>query len=351
MKRWVYIVGLLAGLGAALLGGCDDDPDYEAAFRVPGTTQPANFPAMRYTPAMNPPTQATFELGRKLFYDARLSRDGSISCASCHRQAAAFSDGGQALSRGVAGQLGTRNSPALQNLRWKPSFMWDGGAVHIENQPLAPFLNPLEMGTTLPDLLAKLNADADYKQQFAAVYGPGPIESYHLLRALAQFTAALSSSDSRYDKYVRQEPGGTLDAAERRGLALVQSRCASCHATDLFTDETFRNNGLDRSFPRDSGRAHISAVQADVGLFKVPSLRNVALTAPYMHDGRFATLEEVLNHYSQGVQPSPTLDPLLQPATGPLGIPLTAQEQQDIIAFLRTLTDQRFISDPLLAGR
>ncbi|GAA4357867.1 cytochrome c peroxidase [Hymenobacter saemangeumensis] len=348
MKHRALFMGLLAG-ATLLLPGCDDDPDYVPGFKVPGVSQPANFPAMVYRPDMNPPDRATFELGRSLFYDARLSRDGSVSCGSCHQQAAAFANAGHARSHGVGGQFGSRNSPALQNLRWKPSFMWDGGAVHIENQPLAPFLNPVEMGETLPGVLAKLNADAAYRQRFATIYGPGPIQSYHLLRALAQFTAALTSANSRYDQYVRREPGGALDAAELRGLALVKAKCASCHATDLFTDETFRNNGLDRRFDRDSGRAHISGLAADVGRFKVPSLRNVALTAPYMHDGRFPSLARVLEHYAQGVQPSPTLDPLLQPSTGPLGIPLTAQQQQDIIAFLGTLTDQHFISNALLA--
>jgi cytochrome c peroxidase len=340
-------MGILAG--AALLAGCDDDPDFVAQEKVPGTTQPANFPAMRYAPSANPPTQATFALGRTLFYDVRLSADSTVSCGSCHQQAAAFAHAGHTLSHGVGQQLGSRNSPALQNLRWKPSFMWDGAAVHIENQPLAPINNPVEMGETLNGLLAKLNADARYRARFAAIYGPGPITSYQFLRALAQFTAALTSSNSRYDHYARREAGGTLDAAEQRGLTLVQQKCARCHASDLFTDESFRNNGLDRSFARDSGRAHISGQAADRGLFKVPSLRNVALTAPYMHDGRFRTLEQVLAHYDHGVQPSPTLDAALNPAGGPLGIPLNAQQQQDIIAFLGTLSDQSFTTDPRLA--
>jgi cytochrome c peroxidase len=210
-------------------------------------------------------------------------------------------------------------------------------------------MNPLEMDETLPSLLVKLNAEASYQKRFTAIYKKSPIDSYQLLRALAQFTAALTSSNSRYDHYVRHEAGGTLDVAELRGLALVQAKCASCHTTDLFTDEAFHNNGLNSSFPLDSGRAHITGLPADVGLFKVPSLRNVALTPPYMHDGRFASLTQVLAHYDHGVLASPTLDVALRPVGGRLGIALTAQDQQDIVAFLQTLTDQEFINNKQLA--
>ena len=339
----------LSVLAGMLLAGCGPVADEAVPAAVPGVVLPANFPAVVYGPDKNPPDRATFELGRALFYDPKLSRDGTVSCGSCHQQFAAFAQADHALSHGVNNLLGTRNSPALQNLRWKRSFMWDGGASNLETQPLAPFLNPVEMDETLPSLLAKLNGSAKYKQQFAAIYGPGPIDSYQLLRALAQFTAALTSSNSRYDKYVRHEAGGTLDAAELRGLTVFQQQCASCHATDLFTDETFRNNGLDRTFAQDSGRAHITAASRDAGKFKVPSLRNVALTAPYMHDGRFRTLAQVLAHYAGGVQPSPTLDPALRQPNGQLGLTLTTQQQQDIIAFLGTLTDRTFTTDPRLA--
>jgi cytochrome c peroxidase len=338
-------------LGALLLSGCQDHADEAVApvEEVPGATQPANFPAMVYGLSQNPPDKATFELGRMLFYDARLSRDSTVSCGSCHQQFAAFANADHVLSHGVGNRLGTRNSPALQNLRWRQGLMWDGSASNLENQPLAPFTNPVEMGETLSGLLGKLNGDAGYRRRFAAIYGAGTIDSYRVLRALSQFTAALTSSNSRYDKAVRHEGGITLSASELRGQALMASKCASCHATDLFTDESYRNNGLDATFSRDSGRAHISGQPADVGRFKVPSLRNVALTAPYMHDGRFRTLAQVLAHYDHGVTASPTLDPALRPPGGRLGIALTAQEQDDLVAFLQTLTDQAFITDTRLA--
>jgi len=309
---------------------------------------PANFPVLVYDVAKNQPDDATFELGRQLFYDPRLSSDGTVSCGSCHQQSRAFTDG-QALALGVAGRRSARNTPALQNLGWHRSFMADGGVRGLELQALAPLTSPQEMNEPLADALAKLNADPDYRRRFAAIYGPGAIDTPQFLKALAQFTSALVSADSRYDKYVRHEPGGTLTAPERRGLALFQQKCSGCHATDLFTDESFRNNGLDHTFPLDSGRAHISQRPADAGRFRVPSLRNVALTAPYMHDGRFATLPEVLAHYAHGVRPSRTLDPLLRQPDGRLGLPLTAQERQELLAFLNTLTDNSLLTNPRFA--
>ena len=349
--RRALIASLACGLAGLLLAGCGRNDEAVPAAPVPGTTLPANFPAPMYAPAANPPTAAAFTLGRRLFYDARLSRDGSVSCGSCHQQFVAFANAGHRLSLGVDNRPGTRNAPALQNLRWKSEFFWDGGPKNLETLPLAPLTNPLEMDETLAHVLAKLNADPDYPRRFAAVYGPGPIDSYQFLRALAQFTAALTSAGSRYDQAVRGEAGTALTAGEVRGRVLVAQKCASCHATDLFTDETYRNNGLSTTFGADSGRAHITRRTTDVGRFKVPSLRNVALTAPYMHDGRFATLAQVLAHYDHDVVASPTLDAALRPTGAPLGIPLTSNEQADIIAFLHTLTDDSFVRDARLAAQ
>jgi cytochrome c peroxidase len=309
---------------------------------------PANFPALVYEVAKNPPTDATFELGRALFYDPRLSSDGTVSCGSCHQQKLAFTDG-RALAVGVGGRCSARSSPALQNLGWHRSFMADGGVRGLTLQALAPLTSAQEMNMPLADALAKLNADPEYRRRFEAIYGPGRIDTPQFLKALAQFTSALTSADSRYDKYVRHEVGGTLTAVELRGRALFQQQCSSCHATDLFTDESFRNNGLDRAFPVDSGRAHITLLPTDAGRFRVPSLRNVARTAPYMHDGRFATLEGVLGHYAHGVRPSRTLDPALRQPDGRLGLPLTGPQQRELIAFLQTLTDEELLTNPRFA--
>ena len=348
LRRWhAALTALLAGL---LLAGCHPDADVQPpAAAIPGSVLPANFPAPVYGLTENPPDRAAFELGRMLFYDPLLSRDGTISCGSCHQQAVAFADAGRTLSVGVQGRLGTRNAPALQNLRWRRTLLWDGGVAHIEVLPLAPLTNALEMDETLAGVLDKLNAHPDYPRRFAQVYGAGRIGSQQFLRALAQFMAGFTSADSRYDHYVRHEPDGALTAAELRGLSVFRANCASCHATDLFSDETYRNNGLDRTFPQDSGRAHITGRVGERGLFKVPSLRNVALTAPYMHDGRFRTLPEVLAHYDHGVVGSATLDPLLRRPDGSLGIRLDAQQQADLLAFLQTLTDSSFLHNPQLA--
>ena len=361
--HWRPVAGL--ALGGAVVASCATQPETGVSTGQPANfsgsahrvttlpphylTQPANFPAMVYELAKNPPDAATFELGRQLFYEARLSSDGTVSCGSCHQLAAAFAHAGQRLSPGVAGRLASRNAPALQNLRWRRSFMADGGVLGLELQTLAPLTSPAEMNMPLTKALARLNADSAYRRRFAAIYGPGPIGTPQFLRALAQFTAALTSANSRYDKYVRHEAGGALTAPEQRGRALFAAACGGCHATDLFSDDSFRNNGLDRTFARDSGRAHITSRAADRGRFRVPSLRNVARTAPYMHDGRFATLPQVLAHYAHGVQPSPTLDPLLRQPGGRLGIALSARQQADIVAFLQTLTDESFLTDRRLA--
>jgi cytochrome c peroxidase len=350
MKR-AQTVLLAAGLAALLVVSCQPTAEVLPIMEVPGSVLPANFPAPGYDLAQNPPTKEGFELGRTLFYDPLLSRDGTISCGSCHQQFAAFSHDGHVVSHGIDGLLGSRNSPGLQNLRWQRNFLWDGGANHLETMPTAPITNPLEMGETLENVVRKLNADPTYQQRFAQVFGSQPIDSYQLLKALAQFTAALTSANSRYDHYVRHESGGTLSAAELRGLTLATQKCTPCHSTELFTDNSFRNNGLDSTFPADSGRAHITAQAADRGKFKVPSWRNVARTAPYMHDGRFATLSQVLDHYDHGVRPSATLDPQLRPSTGQLGIALSMEEKDDLLAFLSTLTDEQFLTDKRLSER
>jgi cytochrome c peroxidase len=216
--------------------------------------------------------------------------------------------------------------------------------------PLAPITDLLEMDETIANVLRKLNADTSYRRRFARVFGgKGPIDSYQFLRVLAQFTAAFTSANSRYDQYARHEAGGALSAKELRGLAVLRRKCGGCHAGELFTDESFRNNGLDRRFPRDSGRAHITDRRADAGRFKVPSLRNVALTGPYMHDGRFSTLEQVLDHYNHGMVESATLDEQFRRPGRRPGISLTTQEREELRAFLSTLTDEEFVRNPQLA--
>ncbi len=298
---------------------------------------PQGWPQPVYDYSTNPLTTEGFVLGRKLFYDTRLSRNNTISCGSCHQQFAAFSHLDHAVSHGIDGLLGTRNAPGLYNLNWHPSFMWDGGVNHLEVQPLAPIDNPVEMDEDINNVVVKLQNDADYRRLFREAFGTETITTPLILKAMAQFQGMLVSANSKYDRYMKGET--SLSSSELNGLNLFQQKCNSCHTAPLFTNFQYMNNGLDSVFA-DAGRARITLLAADSGTFKVPSLRNVGLTRQYMHDGRFNTLEEVLDHYSSGVVNSSTI------SAGVVGgIPMTAQEKQDIIAFLKTLSDYSFIND------
>ncbi len=304
---------------------------------APKWETPKNWPEPQYSFKDNPVTNAGFALGRKLFYDAQLSRDGSVSCGSCHQQFAAFAQLDHRVSHGIGGVNGKRNAPGLFNLAWQPQLMWDGAATHLEMQPILPISNPLEMGETLADIVDKLKADASYAPYFRQAFGTQEVDSQRVLRALAQFTGSLVSSHSRYDRYVAGEEKLTKD--EAAGLGVFREHCASCHREPLFTDFSYRSNGLDAGIT-DEGRSGVTARPEDRGLFRVPSLRNVALTSPYMHDGRFDTLEQVLDHYDHGVAASAALDPLLAK-----GIPLNADQRRELLSFLNTLTDQQFVRD------
>jgi cytochrome c peroxidase len=332
---------LVLGLAAATSCGEKESPEAALAF-----TQPPHFPKPTYDFTTNPISRPTFELGKALFYDEMLSRDNSISCASCHQQGAAFVHADHDVSHGIDDLLGTRNAPPVINMAWNPLFFWDGGVHNLDLVSIAPIENPVEMDETLENVLAKLNKSNKYQQMFNAAYGTPEINSARMLKAMSQFMLMLVSANSRYDKYVLGDKS-VLNSQEINGLNLVKSKCTPCHSSELFSDFSFRNNGLAlRGNPPDEGRKHITLLSSDLYKFKVPSLRNVAITAPYMHDGRFQTLENVLNHYTTGVQNTANLDNLLVRSDGTRGISLSAQEQQDIIAFLQTLTDESFIRDP-----
>jgi cytochrome c peroxidase len=315
-------------------------PDEQYIFEVP-----SNFPSPTYTFDNNPVTKRGFELGRALFYDPVLSRDSSVSCASCHVQAVAFADPQHALSRGVEEREGTRNAPQIANLAFQKELFWDGGITHLDFAPINAITNPLEMDETLANVVQKLNDHPQYPAQFEAAFGSDSVHSANMLHALSQFMVMMVSANSRYDQYVRNE-GESLTEEELDGMQIFEEKCSTCHAGTLFNDGSYRNNGLDNDFSKDTGRGIITEVDTDQGKFKVPSLRNVALTKPYMHDGRFKTLEEVLDHYAGGVVASSTLDPLLK-NKNQLGIALTENEKQKIILFLETLTDREFTVNPL----
>lgn len=306
---------------------------------------PSNFPKLAYDTSSNPPTQKGVELGKKLFYDGRLSSDGLISCAFCHIQEHAFTHHGHTVSHGVNDKAGTRNATPIQNLAFQQSFMWDGAADHLELQPIIPLTSTIEMDASLGDVVAMMKADASYAKLFRKAFKNGAVDTENMLKALSQFMAVMVSSNSRFDKFRRNEPGGVLDAEELQGYQLFNSKCATCHATDLMTDGSFRNNGLPPN-PKinDMGRYGITRLDADRYRFKVPSLRNVEKTAPYMHDGRFGTLEAVMDHYTSGMADSPSLDPQLKSGNKP-GILLSSIEKAQIVSFLKTLTDRQFLTD------
>lgn len=307
-------------------------------------TVPPQFPQPAYRFSDNPVTPAGFALGRTLFYDGRLSRDGSISCADCHQQPAAFSHFDHNVSHGIEDRLGTRNSPALFNLAWHREFFWDGGVHDLDLQPPNAIEHPNEMGEKLGNVLEKLRQDPKMLAQFKAAFGTEEVTTARFLKALSQFMVMLISADAKYDRYI-QGKGVSLSAEELKGLEVFKAKCQTCHPAPLFTDLQFRNTGLLLRAKPDEARALITLNPDDRYKFKVPSLRNVAVTQPYMHDGRFKTLAQVLDHYAEGVQDLPNLDPILQQANGKRGIALSEGEKQVLIAFLKTLTDETFLKD------
>ena len=302
---------------------CKKKNDDDLAFQL---IYPSYFPTPVYNFKNNELTKEKFELGRKLFYDGILSSDNSVSCGTCHSQVHGFADHNVNFSSGVNNLKGTRNSPAITNMIWSPSFMWDGGVNHIEVFSVAPITNPVEMNETMSNVISKLNNNNEYKNLFKIAYGIDNITDQAMLRAL-----------TIYDKVRQGKVSFSTDEAE--GYELFKQKCASCHSEPLFTNYQYKNNGLD-SIYTDLGRGRITFNANDNGKFKVPSLRNVELTYPYMHDGRFWTLEQVLELYNSGIKHSATLAPELAN-----GLPMTADEKKKIIAFLKTLTDYTIISD------
>ncbi|WP_321540499.1 cytochrome-c peroxidase [Flavobacterium piscinae] len=284
-----------------------------------------------------------------MFYDGRLASDGVVSCGFCHIQEDAFTHHGHTFSHGVGDGVGTRNAPPIQNMAFQTQFFWDGASDHIELLSMSPISNEVEMNGNIVNIMNMMKNDPQYKKLYKQAFINGEINPENMLKALAQFMTMLTSTNSRFDKYRRNETGGTLTQQELEGYAIFNQKCASCHATDIFTDNTFRNNGLPIN-PQinDFGRYRVTENPSHKYQFKVPSLRNIELTAPYMHDGRFYTLEAVLNHYAQGVTSTENLDPILN-NNGSLGIPLNSDEKAKIIAFLKTLTDHEFISNPKFA--
>jgi len=348
MKKWLVIIGCISLLVAC---SSDDSPTYvptPAALNIPAFfDQSIPDPII---PTDNPLTEEGIALGRQLFFDPILSRDNSIACADCHRPENAFSDPRQ-FSVGITGDKGFRNSMPLQNLAWNFNlkFNWDGSASSLKDQMFGPVVNPVEMDNTWPNVERTLQDHPAYPLLFEQAFGNRNIDSTMVTKALSQFVRTLISGNSKFDRHL----AGTaqLSESEERGLALYQDEaggdCFHCHglpATPLWTDNSFHNNGLDAVIT-DRGLGEFSGDPREFGLFRSPSLRNLAFTAPYMHDGRFATLEEVIDFYSEGLQFSETIDPLMK-NVGQGGVQLTPEEKTDLIAFLLTLSEPEFTTNP-----
>lgn len=318
--------------------------NYDTASVKLDFTLPPNFPVPNAPFGQQQITPAGFQLGRLLFYDRVLSLNNSISCASCHQAAAAFSDENKSLSQGMKQCTGTRNAPALFNLAWQKEYMWDGRIKELQLLSHNAITNPCEIANSMAGAVDKLRLNSNYKIFFKAAFGSTAIDSTKMLNALAQFMTMLVSANSRYDKYTRHENGGIFTDTEKQGYTLFKKNCSVCHQEPLFTDMSYRNNGLDL-ISRDPGKSSSTHLVSDIGKFRVPSLRNIEVTAPYMHDGRLGTLEEVLDHYTEGIKQHSNLDGELQ-QNGKIGITLSASERSKIIAFLKTLTDNDFLTDP-----
>ena len=305
---------------------------------------PSNFPGM-VIPDDNPTTVEGVKLGRMLFYEPRLSGDNSQSCASCHAQAFSFTDNGKAFSTGIDNVEGTISAMAVVNAGWINALFWDGRAEGLEAQAGMPVENPIEMHETWPNVVAKLGTDQAYRKAFEDAFGTNEITKERATKAIAQFERTMVSGNSNFDKYQRQEPN-TMGESALRGMQMFfteRGDCFHCHTVDLMTDNDFHNNGLDQVlYDGNMGRGAVTGNPFDHGKFRTPTLRNIALTAPYMHDGRFESLWEVVEHYNSGIRYTETLDPLL--TRGFLGF--SAQEKADMVAFLESLTDSSFISNP-----
>ena len=337
LYRIIFLIFLIIVAASILLESCRK---HDAPRTTPLLFQgPAHFGPPRYDFDGNPLTEEGFALGKKLFYDGKLSLDGMTSCASCHQQVAAFGTFEHDLSHGVNNQHTTRNAPPLQNLAWLSDFRWDGGITRMEQQTLAHITTSNEMGMNMDAVIRYLREDPEYPALFQKAFGGGEPDTDRLSKALSQFVVMLVSGNAKYDRMLRGQY--QFDTYEQEGYKIFLAKCATCHQEPLFTDNSYRNNGLPlNSFLQDKGRMMITGKSEDSLKFRVPSLRNVLLTANYMHDGRFSGLSQVYEHYATGIQQGPTLDPALD-----LGISLSATERTFLTSFLKTLTDSTFIAD------
>lgn len=361
MKAKHYIIFAIAGVLIYLVS-CRKDPNIVAYEPKVLNLSPPPFFAPFLPTADNILTEEGVELGRMLFYDPILSEDGTQSCASCHNQKFAFTDNGKAVSVGIKGIAGTRNSMPLFNLNWHArGFFWDGRAPTLQEQILIPIEDPIEMASTVEGALERINASQSYNTLFYKAFGVQKATEKELAKAIEQFMLTMISSNSPYDQWRRGQRGLSQEALD--GLAFTQAEndpsigqrggdCFHCHGQsgELFSINDFTNNGLDAVLT-DQGYVIATGLQRDAGKFKTPSLRNLAFTAPYMHDGRFNTLEEVLDHYGDHVAlNAPNIDPNMRHSRRLGQIQFTRQEKDIMLAFLNSLNDSAFVNNPAFSN-
>ena len=349
-KKFIWLI-----FGVAALIGCQRNDFFISGSNYPPPTPltldiPSNLPELTF-PHDNPLTEEGVALGRRLFYDPILSGDSTQSCASCHRQKYAFSDSTTRFSTGIDGIVGNMNAMTIINPGWGTEFFWDGRAGSLELQAGMPVENPIEMHETWENNLVKLKRHPSYPEWFGLAFGDEEITRERAEKAIAQFERTFISANSLYDKFRRHEVDGNFNQSQFNGYIIFfteKGDCFHCHSVGLLSDNLFHNNGLDSVLNADNmGYYKTTGDAADWGKFKTPSLRNIALSAPYMHDGRFATLEEVVEHYNSGVHKTNTLDPLIKK---PDGLFLSDQEKTDLVNFLHTLTDSTFLKNPDLGN-
>lgn len=325
-------------LGMLLLFSCARDVKEENTNVPLSIRQPEHFPKPVYTFDNNPPRRTVYELGKRMFFDPILSLDQQVSCGTCHAASAAFADPrGTAVSEGVFGRKGLRNTPALSNLIWYPHFNQDGGINHIEVQPVAPINDSLEMGVGIANAVSILQNHPEYPELFARAFDSDSVTAARILWAFAQFMGSLVSDNAPIDAYYRDNK--PLPEKAMRGKAIFDEYCANCHSGVLQSDFSFKNNGLTMG-SADIGRAEVTAESQDEGRFRVPSLRNVEYTAPYMHHGQLSTLRDVIEAYSSAIADHPNLDPSLPVG----GFDFSSQQKEDLYQFLLQLSDQSFVN-------
>ncbi len=356
MRYCKRIIGVLfAGVLLFFFKGCEKDPPVPG--QVPWEYDPTPYevelpqrfenelPPMP-VPEDNPMTHEGVRLGKRLFFDPILSADNSLACAGCHLPEGAFSDQGNAVSTGIDGSKGRRNAMPLFNLAWQDRFNWHGSANSLEEQAFEPVTNPNEMKAEWPKVTDELEGTEPYPKLFYKAFGVTDIDSTHVVKAIAQYERTLISGNSKFDRYLDGKVSLTPKEAAGFNVYMSESKgdCFHCHgdpSNPLWTDGQFHNNGLDATFS-DIGLAEVTGDPNHRGLFKTPSIRNLAFSAPYMHDGRFQTLDEVIDHYSEGLTDSPTIDPLMKKVDQG-GVQLSPQEKEELKAFLLTLSDTSFI--------